>query len=78
MKLIDDDMEEPPGGWAPDPPGLEWALARLQSGEPLDDALESLEVLAAIMFSSEEEADEFAAWVHRQRRGCDCECGCEA
>jgi hypothetical protein len=71
MKLSKDDMEAPTGGHAPDTPDLEWALARLRSGEPLDND-ECFEVLAALMFSSEEEADEFAAWVRRQRRGCCC------
>jgi hypothetical protein len=52
----------------PDPPGLEQIIARLRNGEPFKDGLEALEVLAAIMFSSEEEADEFEAWVRHERR----------
>jgi hypothetical protein len=60
-----------PGGATngfPDPPGLEQIIARLRNGEPFKDGLEALEVLAAIMFSCEEEADEFEAWVRRERR----------
>jgi hypothetical protein len=71
MELSKDDVEAPTEGRTPDTSYTEWALARLQSGEPLDND-ESLEVLAALMFSSEEEADEFPAWVRRQRRGCCC------
>jgi hypothetical protein len=76
MELSQHDVEAPTEQYVPDTPYAEWALARLQSGEPLDND-EFFEVLAALMFSSEEEADEFPAWVRRQRRGC-CRGQCKA
>jgi hypothetical protein len=80
MELSKGDVEAPSDGHAPDTPDTsyaEWALDRLQSGEPLDND-EYFEVLAALTFSSQEDADEFAAWVDRRRRGCGCDCHCEA
>jgi hypothetical protein len=70
MEFFDDPNEEtPPGGWAPDPPDLEWAVEKLRNKDWANE-LEHLELLGAIMFSSDEEADEFVEWVHRQRREC--------
>jgi hypothetical protein len=75
MELSKQDVEALTEQCVRDNSYAEWALARLQSGEPLDND-EYFEVLAALTFSSEEDADQFAAWVHRQRRGCDCDCQC--
>jgi hypothetical protein len=58
--------EWPPLGHAPEPPDIEQTLEKLRNKDWADDS-EWLELLGAL-FGSDEEVDEFSAWIHRRRR----------
>jgi hypothetical protein len=56
----------PPLGQAPVPPNIDQILTKLRNKDWADD-LEHLEILGAL-FGSDEEVDEFVAWIDRRRR----------